>query len=179
MSQWPGSQESLDGLQKKVFEKCLMRGQFRLKSGQVSDVYFDKYKLESSPELFWPVIRHLWEKLRAYPVDVWAGLELGGVGLALGLSAVSGYPCVFVRKKPKEYGTSRQIEGLDALAGRSVAIVEDVLTTGSEVVRAIQALEAQKAHVRLVTAVWVRGDLKALKRLPVTIVSLWRGLEGG
>jgi len=64
-----------------------------------------------------------------HKVDRIAGAELGAVPLAAATAMASGKPCIFVRNQKKEYGTSKQIEGV-LNPGETVMIVEDVLTTG-------------------------------------------------
>jgi orotate phosphoribosyltransferase len=61
--------------------------------------------------------------------EILAGLELGGVPIATAMSLESGLPAAFVRKKAKEYGTCRAVEGAD-VHGRNVVMIEDVITTG-------------------------------------------------
>ena len=75
-----------------------------------------------------------------------AGLELGGVPLATMLSSVTGLPAYFVRKQPKKYGTEQVCEGGD-VAGRNLLIVEDVVTTGGQLVLSAQDLRSEGAVV--------------------------------
>ena len=65
--------------------------------------------------------------------EVLAGLELGGVPIATALSLHTGIPAAFVRKEAKTYGTARLAEGAD-IAGKRVTVIEDVITTGGQVV---------------------------------------------
>ena len=58
------------------------------------------------------------------------------------LSSVTGLPAYFVRKAPKKYGTERVCEGGD-IAGRNLVIVEDVVTTGGQVVLSAQDLRSE------------------------------------
>ena len=58
-----------------------------------------------------------------------AGLELGGIPLAIAISLHTGHPCVFVRKAAKAYGTEKAVEG-PPVRGKRTAIIEDVVTTG-------------------------------------------------
>ena len=106
-----------------------LRGTFKLRSGQTATEYFDKYRFESDPKLLRRVAQRM---LQLLPVgtEVLAGLELGGVPIATAMSLESGLPVVFVRKSAKDYGTRQIIEG-QQVAGRKVALVEDVITTGS------------------------------------------------
>ena len=107
-------------------------GTFTLRSGAVSNEYFDKYRFESDPEL----LRRIGEAMASLVpegTEVLAGLELGGVPLATILAQVTGLPVCFVRKEAKTYGTCQLAEGLE-LAGRRVTVVEDVVTSGGQVV---------------------------------------------
>jgi orotate phosphoribosyltransferase len=64
--------------------------------------------------------------------DLLGGLELGGIPLATVIGQITGLPTVFVRKQAKTYGTYRLAEGAD-VAGRTVTLIEDVITTGGAV----------------------------------------------
>jgi orotate phosphoribosyltransferase len=66
-------------------------------------------------------------------VDALAGLELGGVPLAVALSRATGLPAFFVRKEAKTYGTCQLAEGGD-VDGARLLVVEDVITSGGQVV---------------------------------------------
>ena len=81
--------------------------------------------------------------------ELLGGLELGGVPIATVLSARTGLPALFVRKKAKEYGTCKLAEGPD-VAGRRVTLVEDVITTGGAVRDATRALREAGAVVEVV-----------------------------
>ena len=77
-------------------------------------------------------------------VDVLAGLELGGVpAAAVVASQVSGLPVVFVRKTAKAYGTCRLAEGGEITA-RRVAIIEDIVTSGGQVVESCRSCERER-----------------------------------
>ena len=133
-----------------------LSGSFKLRSGQTSSEYFDKYRFESDPKL----LRRI--ALRMLPLvpagaEVLAGLELGGVPIATAMSLESGLRTVFVRKKAKEYGTCQAVEGGD-LGGRNVVIIEDVITTGGAVRDAAALIaEAGGRVMAVVCAIW-RGD---------------------
>ena len=118
-----------DPLAAEIDAVSRLRGTFKLRSGQSATEYFDKYRFESDPELLRRVAQRM---LQLLPVgtEVLAGLELGGVPIATAMSLESGLPVVFVRKSAKDYGTRQIIEG-QQVAGRKVALVEDVITTGS------------------------------------------------
>ena len=75
-----------------------------------------------------------------------AGLELGGVPIATLLSAHTGLPTFFVRKQAKKYGTEKICEGGD-ISGMRLLIVEDVVTTGGQIILSAQDLRAEGAVV--------------------------------
>ena len=162
-------------LAKRVVEVSLRRGQFKLRSGQTSDVYFDKYQFESRPELLREIARAL-VPLLPHDTEVLAGLELGGIPIATALALETGLPAAFVRKQRKDYGTCLIAEGA-ALAGRRVCIVEDVITTGGAVIDSAEALRGEGAVLDTVLCVIFRGaGPDRLKSAGLTRVSLL-GLE--
>ncbi len=148
-----------EALARAIDEVAHLRGRFRLRSGQMSDEYFDKYQFESRPQLLRAIAEHLVGLLPA-TVDVLGGLELGGIPLAVALSLQTGIPAVFVRKKAKPYGTQKIAEGV-AVQGRSVVLVEDVVTTGGQVLESAAALRAAGAQVEVVLCVIDRGEQAA------------------
>lgn len=127
---------------------CRLTGTFTLRSGQVASEYFDKYLFEADPALLARVVAQM-EPLVPDGTELLGGLELGGVPIATALSARTGLPSLFVRKKAKEYGTCKLAEGPD-LAGRRVTLVEDVITTGGAVRDATRALRDAGAIVEVV-----------------------------
>ena len=110
--------------------------------------YFDKYLFEADPALLGRVADRMVELL---PVDteLLGGLELGGVPIATVVSARTGLPALFVRKKAKEYGTCKLAEGAE-VDGRRVTLIEDVITTGGAVRDATRALREAGATVAVV-----------------------------
>ncbi len=127
---------------------CRLTGEFTLRSGQVADTYFDKYLFEAEPAL---LDRMATQMLDLLPTDteLLGGLELGGIPLATMVSAKTGTPALFVRKRAKEYGTCKLAEG-PAIEGRHVTLIEDVITTGGAVRDATKALRAAGAIVETV-----------------------------
>src|SRR5437870_2550956 len=101
-----------------------LTGEFRLRSGQTSSFYWDKYRFESEPKLLRAVASELARLVPAEGFDRLAGLELGGIPLATALALQIGNPCLFVRKNAKEYGTCNQVEG-GYEPGERVVVIED------------------------------------------------------
>ncbi|HET8602595.1 MAG TPA: orotate phosphoribosyltransferase, partial [Marmoricola sp.] len=111
-----------EDLARDVDACCRLTGEFTLRSGQVSHEYFDKYLFESDPVLLARVVDEM-TGLVPEGTELLGGLELGGIPLATGLSARTGVPALFVRKKAKEYGTCKLAEGPDVV-GRRITLVE-------------------------------------------------------
>jgi orotate phosphoribosyltransferase len=139
-----------------INSRCRLEGTFTLRSGQVSDHYFDKYLFEGDPELLREVVAHAVALIPA-GTEVLAGLELGGVPFATALSLASGLEAVFVRKAAKPYGTAKLAEGGE-IAGRRLLVVEDVITTGGQVVKSTEDLRRLGAIVAHVLCVIDRSD---------------------
>lgn len=132
-------------LARRIYEVAHLEGEFLLRSGQVSHEYFDKYRFESDPELLAAIAEQM-EALLPDGTQWLAGLELGGVPLATALSLRTGLPVLFVRKEAKPYGTQRLAEGGD-FAGSRITVIEDVITTGGQVIESTQALAELGADV--------------------------------
>lgn len=128
-----------------IFDSSHLTGEFLLRSGQVSQEYFDKYRFEADPLLL-RAIAHALAPHVPHDADVLAGLELGGVPLAVMLGQVTGIPTAFVRKKAKEYGTRRVAEGAE-VSGARVVVIEDVVTSGGQVIASTEDLRALGAVV--------------------------------
>ncbi|MGB0920678.1 MAG: orotate phosphoribosyltransferase [Alphaproteobacteria bacterium] len=143
-------------LKADLLAACMLIGEFRLRSGQTSDRYFDKYQFESDPKLLAAVATAM-TPLVPREGEILAGLELGGVPVATALALQTGLPAAFVRKEAKAYGTCRLAEGVE-IAGRNVVVVEDVVTTGGQVLESTQALRERGAIVETALCVMLRDD---------------------
>lgn len=143
-------------LAKKIYEVCHLTGQFTLRSGQTSTEYFDKYRFEAQPFLLKEIARQLAPHIPA-GTEALAGLEMGGIPIATALSMETGLPVVFIRKEAKEYGTCQFAEGLD-IKNKKLCIIEDVITTGGQVVLSTQDLRKAGADVKNVLCVIHRGQ---------------------
>jgi orotate phosphoribosyltransferase len=132
-------------LARRIYAASHIKGQFRLRSGAVSDEYFDKYRFESDPVLL-REIAHAMRTLIPPGVEALAGLEMGGIPIVTVLSQLTGIPALFVRKKAKEYGTCKLVEGGE-VAGRKLAVVEDIVTTAGQIRESVWALRAQGAKI--------------------------------
>ena len=130
----------------KIREVSYLTGEFKLRSGKVSSFYWDKYRFESNPALLAALAAEM-ELLLPDAFDKFAGLELGGVPLATGLSLRTGKPCLYVRKDAKTYGTCNLgtcnlVEG-GFQPGDRVVVIEDVITTAGQVCESVGDIRAQ------------------------------------
>ncbi|BBH21854.1 orotate phosphoribosyltransferase [Paenibacillus baekrokdamisoli] len=136
---------------RELYKVAHLTGTFTLRSGQVSNDYFDKYLFESDPRLLGAIAAELSTRI-AVGTDVLAGLEMGGIPIATVLSMETNIPAAFVRKKAKEYGTCKLAEGAD-IKGKRVCVVEDVVTTGGQIISSVMELREAGAIVEEVVCV--------------------------
>jgi orotate phosphoribosyltransferase len=174
-----GSQSNRAGsdLAARIHASSWLTGDFRLRSGGTSSEYFDKYRFESDPGLLRDICWALLPRLPA-ATEALAGLELGGVPIATVLSQLTGIPTVFVRKQRKDYGTRQLAEGMD-VAGRRLVVIEDVVTTGGQIVKSIEDLRSEGATIEVAICVIDReaGAGENLAAIGVELVSLYRKSE--
>jgi len=166
-----------DELASRVNEGCRLTGEFLLRSGAVSDVYFDKYRFESDPVLLRAVAEHLAPLVPA-DTELLAGLEMGGIPIATLLAQVTGLPVLFVRKQAKEYGTCNLAEGAP-FEGKRLLVVEDVVTSGGQVVLSTQELRERGARIEAAMCVIDReaGGAEKLASLDVRLSALFTRSE--
>lgn len=142
-------------LASQIYKLSYLTGSFKLRSGTMASEYFDKYRFESQPA----VLREIAKQMKVLiPADTQAlaGLEMGGIPIATALSFETGLPVLFVRKTAKDYGTCQFAEGLDA-RGLKLCIVEDVITTGGQVILSTKDLRSLGAVVHDVVGVIQRN----------------------
>ncbi|MER7811877.1 orotate phosphoribosyltransferase [Streptomyces sp900116325] len=149
-----------------------LTGDFVLRSGRRASEYFDKYRFESDPVLLDSIAQAM-VVLVPKDTEVLAGLEMGGIPVVTALGRHTGLPCAFVRKQAKSYGTCRLAEGAD-IAGRRVLVVEDVVTSGGQIVLSTTDLRALGADVREALCVIDRqqGGAEALVAERIQLLAL-------
>src|SRR5215208_6339572 len=140
-----------DQLAKRISDLALLRGEFTLRSGRKSNYYLDKYRFETQPDVLRALGKMLAERVGP-DIDRLAGPELGAVALAAAAAMESGKPFVLVRNKKKDYGTAKAIEGV-LNKGDRVLIIEDVLTTGGQVLESVESLRELGAVVERIVAI--------------------------
>ena len=117
---------------------------FRLSSGVESEFYVDCKTLMGSPIARNLVAQLAFWKIKDLPFDCIGGLEIGAIAIATGISdhglRIEGkdWPTFVVRKQEKGHGLGKKIEGI-AEQGARALIVDDVLTSGGSILRAVEA----------------------------------------
>ena len=119
-------------------------GDFTLASGKKSSYYIDLRLVASFPHIFRKMTKNLQklvsEKTGLDNFDSLVSVPTGGlvIGSALAIETVK--PLIYVRDKPKDYGTTKSIEG-KIFSGMKVILIDDVITTGNSVINAIKQLK--------------------------------------
>jgi len=164
-------------LAQKIKSISLLQGKFKLRSGKISSFYWDKYRFESRPELLKAILEGMQELLPA-SFDKFAAMELGGIPLATGLSLKTGKPCLYVRKKAKNYGTCNLVEG-GFSKGEKVVVIEDVITTAGQVCSSIRQMRTLGLIVEDVICVIDRqqGGRENLEKIGCSLACLFTGEE--
>jgi len=152
-------------------------GDFTLASGKKSSYYVDLRLIPSYPHQFRILIKYLQnditENIGLSNFDSFVSVPTGGLVIASALAMETVKPIIYVRNKPKDYGTSKSIEGL-IREGMSVLMIDDVATTGGSVVNAIKLLK--EANIKVTDAFVIvnrmEGADEALKELGVKLHSI-------
>jgi orotate phosphoribosyltransferase len=136
---------------KRIKEAAYLEGDFVLRSGKRSKYYLDKYLFETCPD----ILKALGEEFARHLTDdvtLIAGAELGGVALAAATAMESGKNWVIIRNKKKGYGTGKLVEGI-LNKGDVVLLVEDIATTGGQVLEAAKVITGAGATVKKIVCV--------------------------
>jgi orotate phosphoribosyltransferase len=110
---------------------------------------------ESDPKILTAIIKEM-KQLVPHKTEVIAGLEMGGIPLVTALSIETGIISAFVRKTAKEYGTCKIAEGAE-INGKNVCVIEDVVTTGGQIIKSVQELRNRGAKIDTVLCVILRN----------------------
>jgi len=152
-------------------------GDFTLASGKTSSYYVDLRLISSYPHQFRILIKHLQndiiENIGMDNFDSFVSVPTGGLVIASALAMETVKPIMYVRSKPKDYGTSKSIEGV-IREGMKVLMIDDVATTGGSVVNAIKLLK--DSNIKITDAYVIvnrmEGADEALKELGVKLHSI-------
>lgn len=153
-------------LKEIILAKSYRKGTFKLTSGRESDFYIDGKQTTLSAEGAYLCGKLIFELLKRHPdpIDAIGGMTLGADPLVTAVSIVSfldnqPIPAFIMRKETKKHGTEEYIEGKGNLPpGATVALVEDVVTTGGTLLKVIDRVEAQGFKVGLIVTVVDRQE---------------------
>jgi orotate phosphoribosyltransferase len=159
-------------LAERIRSVAYLEGDFTLRSGKKSRFYVDKYLFETQPDILAELGRRLAEKVTGR-TSLIAGAELGGVALAAAAAMAAKLPFLIVRNAKKDYGTGKMYEGR-IQAGDVVLLVEDIATTGGQVLEAAAVIQSAGATVEKIVAVVDRdqGASQKIREAGFTFESL-------
>jgi orotate phosphoribosyltransferase len=135
-----------------VTAKALMRGDFVLSSGARSTFYIDLRKVSLSAAGVLLIAELVLDLLsEGPPVEMIGGPTIGADPIVGAVAAIShsrgrAMDAFLVRKSTKDHGTQMKIEG-PPVAGKKVAVIDDVGTTGSSLIGALEAAREGGAEV--------------------------------
>ena len=135
----------------RIKEVAYLEGDFLLRSGKRSKYYLDKYLFETQPD----ILKALGREFARYVTDditLIAGAELGGVALAAATAIQTGKNWVIIRNSKKGYGTGKMVEGV-LKEDDVVLLVEDIATTGGQVIEAAKIITEAGAAVKKIVCV--------------------------
>ncbi|MBU0627693.1 MAG: orotate phosphoribosyltransferase [Nanoarchaeota archaeon] len=153
--------------------KVMKFGLFSLASGRKSPVYVDVRVLPSSPGPFAVAIEELSKKVKEMKIDVVAGAETAGIPIAAAIGLKAKLPMIYVRKRPKSYGTQSFIEGL-LEKDQNVILIDDMITDGKSKMRFIDGIKETGAVCKDVLVILDReqGGTEGLSAEGVNLHSL-------
>lgn len=155
-------------------KQSLRRGNFTLASGKTSTYYIDGKLTAMHPHGAVLIAKAILAEIKDLPIDAVGGMDMGAtpiVGAVAAVSEMSGRPLpVFVvRKEVKQHGTMKLIEGPIPTAPSRLVVIDDVVTTGDSIVKAIDAVRNAGHEVLLAISVLDRdaGASEAMARKEV------------
>ena len=181
----------LENLRDLMQKHCFQYGDFTLSSGRKSRFYYNGKRVTLRPSGAKLIGEALVDVVLASGAEEVGGPEMGAIpiAMAVGLASVQrghDLPVFVVRREQKEYGARDRVAepygdvGDVLTKGRRVAIVEDTITTGGSVAKAIDAVEELGCAVALVAVLVERaeGGADALRER-YDVVSLFKADETG
>ena len=142
----------------RIKDSALLHGDFTLRSGRKSRYYLDKYLFQTQPDILAALAERFAAKIKKLgDTDCLAGAELGGIPIVSATSIAANLPTVLIRNQKKSYGTAKQVEG-KLEQGDRIVILEDIATTGGQVLEAAKSLADMGATITTIIAVIDRQE---------------------
>ncbi len=148
---------------------CIIEGEFKLKNGEISNIYYDIKSIISHPILFEQICHKVINLLPKKYINfkLVMGIPYGGLPIASYISITNNKPLIYPRSKKKEYGTKKLVEG-HYRTGQSVVIIDDVITTGGSLKEAIiLAKDKLKLKVIACLAIVNRNNIQEIDDVPI------------
>ena len=133
--------------------KINVKDPFTFSSGIKSPIYCDNRVILGYPEAREQIVQGFLSIIDAENTDVIAGVATAGISWAAFIAEKLGKPMAYVRSKPKGHGVGRQIEGAET-AGKRVAVIEDLISTGGSSINAAEVLRNSGAESVEVKAIF-------------------------
>ena len=148
-------------------------GDFELASGRTSPIYIDLRILPSVPKSMEIIAEELGKAVKKLGITVVAGAETAGIPIAMAISLKTGLPMVYVRRRPKRYGTNSMIEGILTKEDK-VVLVDDLITNGGSKLTFIDGIRQAGAEVKDVLVILDReqGGTETLEKEGIKLHSL-------
>jgi len=136
---------------------------FILASGKTSRFYLDCQSAFSDPQTFRMIVNQVqalvYRQLTPTDKVQFGGIGYGGLPIALSISKNSySWPWFLIRSSKKKYGMEHSIEGVAPALTKDVILFEDVVTSGSSVLKAIEVCRMAGLNVIGVYALVARSE---------------------
>ncbi len=136
---------------------CIIFGDHVQASGETFPYYIDLRRIISRPQIFHQIVEAYTEILKQLTFDRIAGIPYGSLPTATGLALRLEKPMIFPRKEVKKHGTGRVIEG-HFQAGETIVVVDDILITGSSVIKGAAKLESAGLKIKDIVVLIDHGN---------------------
>ncbi len=155
--------------------KCILFNDFKLSSGITSPYYIDLRIIPSYPEMYETISDAYVNKINELSMDFdkICGIAVSGLPLAALTAYKLKKPFIYARKEKKEYGTKSLIEGVINKDDK-ILILDDVVTTGGNIINAVNALREINAIVEKAIVLIDReqGGFEKLKEINIELISI-------
>ncbi|MEK6922648.1 MAG: phosphoribosyltransferase family protein [Nanoarchaeota archaeon] len=138
-------------------EGIVKKGEVKLSSGEISDVYYDVKKAYGNPALLSSLARRVYHQ-RNGDINFVAGFGIGGGPLAIAISLLYNIPLTIIRNEKKKHGTKREIECYVPNSPDIGMVVDDVFTTGTSLLSTVKTIEKTGAKISECYVVLKRED---------------------